>query len=168
MKTMVYTSTIMSSPPPPADAIHLPVRESAKELRLRTWLLTVRATALIERRIVTMLGRHDVTLPQFDVLATLRFSDGITQQELASRLLVTKGNVCGLLDRLERLGWVQRRVDARDARVNHLHLTPAGRRRVDTLVPAHDALVLEALRALSDEQVESMGKVLSALERTNG
>ena len=69
-------------------------------MRRRTWVRLVRVVSLIQRRIVVALAHHDVTLPQFDVLATLRFGEGLTQQELAGRLLVTKGNVCGVLDRL--------------------------------------------------------------------
>ena len=58
-----------------------------------------------------VVGAHGMTLPQFDVLATLWHGEGITQQELASRLLVTKGNVVGLIDRLCTAGLVERRAD---------------------------------------------------------
>src|SRR4051794_20242664 len=96
----------------------LPQYESAFEVKVRTWVQLARTFYLIQRRIMTMLAGHELTMPQFDVLATLRFSEGVTQQELAKRLLVTKGNVCGVLDRLEGLGWVQRRSDPKDARAN--------------------------------------------------
>ena len=121
----------------------------------------------MQRRVVAALGQRDVTLPQFDVLATLRFSDGVTQQELAERLLVTKGNVCGVLDRLERLGWVERRPDPIDRRANRLHLTPAGRRKVESVLPAHDAIVLDAMRTLPDADVRSLRRALAELDRTN-
>jgi DNA-binding MarR family transcriptional regulator len=121
----------------------------------------------MQRRIVSALAGHEVTLPQFDVLATLRFGEGVTQQELAERLLVTKGNVCGVLDRLERLGWVERRPDPDDRRANRLYLTAAGRRKVDAVLPAHDALVLDATRALSDVDVRSLRGLLDRLERAN-
>src|SRR5436305_10663045 len=87
----------------------LALYESAPQVRLRTWVQLARTFYRIHRRIMSALARHDVTMPQFDILATLRFSEGVTQQELAERLLVTKGNVCGVLDRLEGLGWVSRR-----------------------------------------------------------
>src|SRR5687768_3651944 len=96
----------------------LTVLEGPAEVKLRTWVALVRTFSLVQRRLVTVLARHDLTLPQFDVLATLRFSEGVTQQELARRLLVTKGNVCGILDRLGDVGWVERRTDPRDARAN--------------------------------------------------
>src|SRR3954447_23520556 len=129
---------------------HLPIYESPEETRLRTWVQLARTFYLVQRGIVSALAQHKITLPQFDVLATLRFSEGVTQQELAERLLVTKGNVCGVLDRLERLGWVERRSDPEDRRANRLHLTAGGRRKVEMLLPRHDALVVESLGALSD------------------
>ena len=54
----------------------------------------------IERSISASLAAQELTLAQFDVLATLRYGEGVTQKELAELLLVTKGNVVGLLDRL--------------------------------------------------------------------
>jgi DNA-binding MarR family transcriptional regulator len=142
----------------------LAVYEPPGEARRRTWVQMVRTVSRVERRLVGALGERDVTLPQFDVLATLRFGEGVTQQELAERLLVTKGNVCGVLDRLERLGWVERRPDPNDRRANRLHLTPAGRRKVDALLPAHDALVLHALRSLSDVDVQTLRRLLASIE----
>src|SRR4051794_2456912 len=144
----------MAKPVSPIAA-RLPLYEGPDELRLRAWVQLVRTFSLVQRRIVAALGELDVTLPQFDVLATLRFSEGVTQQELAERLLVTKGNVCGVLDRLERLGWVERRPDPEDRRANRLHLTASGRRKVETLLPRHDALVVKSLDVLSDADVRS-------------
>ena len=82
------------------------------------------------RDLTEVLADHGVTLPQFDVLATLWHGEGITQQELAERLLVTKGNVVGLIDRLCGAGLIERRDDPADRRANRLHLTKAGRKRL--------------------------------------
>lgn len=149
----------------PPRSTPLAVVESPHQLRLRTWVQVVRTFTVVSRRISTLLSEHDVTLPQFDVLATLRYGEGVTQQELARQLLVTKGNVCGLLDRLERLRWVERRADAKDARANRLHLTAAGRRKIDVLLPAHDALVLEVLGTLTDTETRALRASLLAAEK---
>ena len=94
----------------------LPRLEDPAVARKLGWLQMVRTFYRMQRRIEQSLGDHAITLPQFDVLATLNFGEGITQQELAERLLVTKGNVCGVLDRLETSGWVERRPDSLDRR----------------------------------------------------
>src|SRR3954453_12735671 len=138
---------------------HLPIYESPEETRLRTWVQLARTFYLVQRGIVSALAQHKITLPQFDVLATLRFSEGVTQQELAERLLVTKGNVCGVLDRLEPLGWVEPRPDPNDGRATRLYLPAAGRRKVEAVLPEHDALVLDALKSLSLADVKTLRRI---------
>ena len=61
------------------------------------------------------------------MLTTLSEQEGVNQQELAKRLYVTKGNISGLLDRLEAAGFVERRSLASDRRQYSIHLTDAGR-----------------------------------------
>ncbi len=68
-----------------------------------------------------------VSIPQCDVLTTLSEQEGVSQQQLAERLYVTKGNISGLLDRLEEAGFVERRAAASDRRQYSIHLTEAGR-----------------------------------------
>jgi DNA-binding MarR family transcriptional regulator len=145
----------------------LPLYEGQEEVKLRTWVQLARTFYLVQRRVVSALSAHDMTMPQFDVLATLRFSEGGTQQELAERLLVTKGNVCGVLDRLERSGWVERRADPNDGRANRLHLTAVGKRKIDSVLPDHDALVLQSLRTLSAADAKSLRGLLTEVARAN-
>ncbi len=146
---------------------HLTVYEGTEDVKLRTWVQLARTFYLVQRRVVATISEHDVTLPQFDVLATLRFGEGVTQQELAVRLLVTKGNVCGVVDRLERAGWVERRPDPKDGRANRLHLTPAGKRKIDAVLPDHDALVLRALRPLSASDAKALRGLLETVALAN-
>jgi MarR family transcriptional regulator, organic hydroperoxide resistance regulator len=152
----------------PNRSVRLAVYEGPEEARRRAWVQMVRTVYRIQRRVVTTLSGHDITLPQFDVLATLRFGQGVTQQELAERLLVTKGNVCGVLDRLERLGWVERRPDPADRRANRLYLTAAGRRKIGAVLPEHNALVIDAMRTFSDVDVRTLRRLLDQLEQANG
>ena len=145
----------------------LPVVETPADAKRQAWLELVRAFHLIYRQVTTAITAHDVTMPQFDVLATLRFSEGVTQQELAERLLVTKGNVCGVLDRLERLGWVERRPDPDDRRANRIFLTSAGRRKIASAVPAHDEIVLGAMESLGGADVKALRGALQRLAKAN-
>jgi DNA-binding MarR family transcriptional regulator len=145
----------------------LSLYEGEQDVKLRTWVELARAFQLIQRRVTSLVSGHGLTLPQFDVLATLRFGEGLTQQELARRLLVTKGNVCGVIDRLEGLGWVERRPDANDRRANRLHLTAGGRRKIDSVLPEHEALVADAMRVLSAADAKALRALLGELARAN-
>src|SRR5271170_2697460 len=126
-----------------------------------TWL---RFHNRLERRMAEALGAHGLTLPQFDVLATLWHGEGITQQELADRLLVTKGNVVGLIDRVSAAGWVERRPDPEDRRANRLYLTDAGRKLLAEAWPCQIALGRKVFGTLTEGELRLMHELLERLE----
>jgi MarR family transcriptional regulator, organic hydroperoxide resistance regulator len=138
------------------------VRTDAQS-RLEAWVLLADTTARLLREVERLLAAHDMTLPQFDVLSNLAMQDDLTQQDLARRLQVTKGNVCGLIDRLEKQGLVVRRPDARDGRINRLSATPAGRALIERMRPLHDRLVQDLLKPLSADDIAGLQTVLSKL-----
>lgn len=144
---------------------NLPVYESADQSKLYAWVQFARDYNLMVRKIAVMLGGAGLTVPQFDALATLRFSEGVTQQQLAQRLLVTKGNVCQVLDRLEKSTWVERRSDPKDARTNRLYLTASGKKKIDSILPHHDKLVLQVMKGLSNPDIASLRAILGKFEQ---
>jgi DNA-binding MarR family transcriptional regulator len=105
-----------------------------------------------------------MTLAQFDVLMTLWHGDGITQQELAEWLLVTKANVVGLIDRVSAAGWVERRQDPDDRRVNRLYLTAEGRKLVKQAQPGQEALVMKIFGRLTEAELQQMHALLGRLD----
>jgi DNA-binding MarR family transcriptional regulator len=135
----------------------------------RDWEAKVVTTSLrfhnrLERRIAETLAVHGLTLPQFDVLATLWHGEGITQQELAERLLVTKGNVVGLIDRVSAAGWVERRPDPEDRRANRLYLTDSGRKLLAQAWPCQAALNQKIFGTLNESELRTMHALLERLE----
>lgn len=144
---------------------HLPVLEAPEQSRLHTWVQLVRVYNRMIRQVSILLAEQGLTVPQFDLLATLRFSEGVTQQELAERLLVTKGNVSQLLNKLCRLGWVERQPNPDDARANRLRLGSAGRRKIDAVLPRHDALILRSLQGLTAGEITTLRRLLGSFER---
>jgi DNA-binding MarR family transcriptional regulator len=145
-------------------SLSLPVLPGPPDLVLQTWLRLIRVHAQLGRRIDHLFARHGLSSAQFDVLATLGHGEGITQQELARRLLVTKGNVCGLIDRMEAAGWVERRPDPEDRRANRIYLTDPGRSRLAGAVPDHRALVRETLGRLDRAEMQALHDLLGRLE----
>lgn len=117
-----------------------------------------------ERRLAEVLADHGMTLPQFDVLATLWHCEGITQQELAGRLLVSKGNVVGLIDRLCAAGLIERRADPVDRRANRLHLTDAGRKRLGEAWPNVAGFHKKILGVYTVDELRSLAGLLRRLE----
>ena len=101
-------------------------------------------------------------MPQCDVLTTLTEAEGISQQELAQRLYVTKGNISGLLDRLERAGLVERRSTAADRRQYAIYLTPAGRAAAEQAIALQHALIAATLGRLPPEKLAEFEALLIA------
>jgi DNA-binding MarR family transcriptional regulator len=116
------------------------------------------------RHLEQTLEGHGLSLPQFDVLATLGRDEGITQQELAERLLVTKGNVCGMIDRMELGGWVERRPDPQDRRAKRLFLTRRGRGLLAAAFPAQLAVVKQMMSVLEPGELQALYQALDRLE----
>lgn len=127
------------------------------------WMRLLRVGQKIGRVLTEDLKRWDLNMAQFDTLARVGSSEGITQQELAESLLVTKGNVCQMLDRLERRGLLYRRPDGR---ANRLFLTVEGRRLFDEVILPHEALVAQQFSILSAEEQGALMHLLGKLDRS--
>ncbi len=109
-----------------------------------------------------------LTLARFDLLAQLAREDGVALATLSRRMLVTAGNLTGLVDRAERDGLVKRRPDANDGRVTRVFLTARGQRLADEAVRQHNALTESLLGGLdADTQRtlrDALGQLRTALE----
>jgi MarR family transcriptional regulator, 2-MHQ and catechol-resistance regulon repressor len=126
------------------------------------WLRLLRVSQKVERDLAGQLKLWGLNNAQFDVLAHVGADEGITQQELADSLLVTKGNVAQLLGRMERRGLIERRSKGR---TNRLFLTDEGRRTFTEVVPAHEALIDDRLSVLSEEEQKQLFELLRRLDR---
>ncbi len=115
------------------------------------------------RQLSAALKPLDLSVAQFDALANLYRADAISQQELAARLLVTKGNVTGLVNRLTERGWVRRQSDPGDRRAYRLVLTPAGKRIAERALVVQRKLVDEMMGALQVDERAALRELLSRL-----
>ena len=119
------------------------------------WLRLARVFQKIHQRSVDELRTEGLSVGQFDLLAQIGAAEGATQQQVADALLVTKSNVCQLLDRMEAAGLVERR---QNGRAKQLYLTSEGRRLHDRVVPAQEQRVEAWFSALTtDEQTQLLG-----------
>jgi DNA-binding MarR family transcriptional regulator len=125
------------------------------------WLRILRVVQKVERDLAGQLKLWGLNNAQFDVLAHVGAVEGITQQELADSLLVTKGNVTQLLDRMESRGLIERRPQGR---TNRLFPTDEGRRTFAGVVPAHEALIDEQLSVLSKEEQKQLLELMRKLD----
>ena len=131
---------------------------------IQAWLALIRVHDKMQRHTASHLECYDLTTAQYDVLAQLHDSPGIPQQELAERLFVSKGNVCGLIDRMSKHGLVERRGDPEDRRINLLYLTELGQKVAVDAVPAYGDFILDHFANLSEKEQQTLGDLLRKLE----
>lgn len=127
------------------------------------WLRLTRVFHKIDRTCEEHMRCNGLSMAQFDVLAHVGADAGMTQQDLADSLLVTKGNVCQLLDRMERGGLIERR---QEGRANRLFLTDRGQQIFDQIVPAHEDVIAAQFAALSAEERARLLDLLRRLDRS--
>lgn len=108
-------------------------------------------------------GKYGITGTQFNILKMLREfeAEGLSQQELSQKLVVTKSNVVGLIDRMEKSGYVRRKAHPTDRRFNLLGLTAKGRKLVDELEVLYFKKINELMSDLPEQQKQA---VITALE----
>jgi len=130
-----------------------------------TWLHLMRIYQRVVRVEHALLAKYGLTRSQFDVLGHIATEPGLCQQALAERLLVTKGNVAGLVDRLEQAGMVERRPDPEDRRMHRLFLTAGGSTTFEMAAPALEATLHAQLDALSAEEQAQLMSLLARWDR---
>ncbi len=135
---------------------------------LRLWLRLFTCTTLIEGEVRRRLRQSfDVTLPRFDLMAQLdRVRGPMTLGELSSRMMVSNGNVTGLVERLVADGLVARRPSPSDRRVQLVSLTPEGRRAFRALARAHENWIAEIFSDLKASDISVLMELLAKAKRS--
>lgn len=135
---------------------------------LRLWLRLLTCTTLIEGEIRRRLRKQFAeTLPRFDMMAQLeRVEDGMTLGEVSKRMMVSAGNVTSLVERLVRVGYVERRTAPNDRRSQLIRLTRNGRRAFGVMAAAHQAWVAELLGDLRERDMAAAMDELAKLKRS--
>lgn len=130
------------------------------------WLYLIRVHVRIARSHYGILVRHGLTHPQYVTLAQVINEPGINQQVLADRLDVTKGNISGMIERMEEAGLVERRSDPEDRRSYQLYATEAGYAAHAAATPDLENNVAEKLGVLSDEEQTTLLNLLARVDRS--
>lgn len=132
---------------------------------LAVWVRLLKAHGLMLRELRRRVP-EDLTLAQFDVLAQLdRDTDGMTSIALTRALLVTAGNVSGIVGRLARLGLVERRPVPGDRRAARIRLTTRGRQVMYRALPRHRRDVASLLSALPPRDLDALRGLLGRLNQ---
>ncbi len=128
---------------------------------LRFWLKLLSCSVIVEKTVRQRLAKKfDTTLPRFDVMAALdRFPEGMTLGDLSGHLLVSNGNITGLINRLVDDGMVIRTINPRDRRAQRVRLSRRGEQVFSEMAEAHEEWI-ETMFHEFDEQDREQAMVL--------
>jgi DNA-binding MarR family transcriptional regulator len=112
--------------------------------------------------------QYGLTHAQFDIIATLGNTDGMSYKELGERTLITKGTLTGVIERLEQKGMVLRERNSDDKRSFNVRLTDAGQSVFREVFPKVIAHGKQLFADYSDAEFDEMDGALKKLrERIN-
>ncbi len=128
----------------------------AETRTLDTFIKLTRCTNAILARLSERATIDDLTPSQFAVLEALYHLGSLTQGEISRKLLKSVSNITTVIDNLERDGFVCRERYAQDRRVIHVHLTEAGKGKLEAVFPQHVAALVDEFSILSESEQETL------------
>ena len=142
-----------------------PAEDDSDTRKLGLWLRLITNTNIIEKEIRNLFrSEFKVTLPRFDLMSALyREPGGLTMGELSRKMLVSNGNVTGIVERLQKEGLVKRWSLPTDRRIYSVGLTPKGRTDFKVMADRHKEWVADILSDLNEDDVLPMIALLDNL-----
>ncbi|MHB1043385.1 MAG: MarR family transcriptional regulator [Eubacteriales bacterium] len=112
-------------------------------------------------------ARYGLSWPKFDALVRLYMAGdrGLTQSELGKKMLVSRANITGLIDRLEKEALVVRRADPSDKRVFRVCLTNRAVTLMNAFLPVHNNYMHKIMSALDRHEKEVFISLLKKLKK---
>ena len=144
--------------------------ESASKQKLRLWLKLLRVARSIEVELRRRFAAEfATTLPKFDVMAALwRAEHGMNMTELSRHLMVSNGNVTGIIERLVAEANVERLAQADDRRATFVRLTGKGASQFAAMAAAHEDWIEELLSHWSSAEIEILSTLLASARLAPG
>lgn len=140
---------------------------STERTVLRIWLSLLACNKLMESHLRPKL-RNDFesTLARFDLMSQLeRYPNGLKMQDLSRLLMVTRGNMTGLTDRMVSENLIERRDDPKDRRSQYVQLTRKGRALFKKMAAQHMQWVTELLGDINQMELQQLSDSLTRLKR---
>lgn len=117
----------------------------------------------LERSLNERLTPHGVTHRQWQVLGWLAMEGELSQVELADRMRIEPPTLVGILDRMQRDGWVRRHASPKDRRKKIIKATPAARPVWAKIVANARDVRREATAGLTENDLENLDRILARI-----
>ncbi|MBE1554447.1 MarR family winged helix-turn-helix transcriptional regulator [Sporosarcina limicola] len=134
-----------------------------KRLALLVWFRLSRFYNQSIRQTNQHLKQWNLSAAQFDILVQIGLYQPIAQQELADKLVVTKGNVAQLLKKMETMGWIKRE---QHWKTKFITLTEEGSRFYKEVVPPQEQFQATQFCGLDREEQAQLLYLLKKLQKS--
>jgi DNA-binding MarR family transcriptional regulator len=119
----------------------------------------------MQRAVADLLSKEHLTQPQFIALRILAKKGAMGMRKISDEMLVTPGNLTGIVDRLQRKGLISRRAREGDRRAAVIELTDKGRAAQEAVAMRYGRLMRRAFEAFTSDEQEALRRLLQKLER---
>jgi MarR family transcriptional regulator for hemolysin len=126
------------------------------------WLLIGSQT--YQRALNEELAPHGVTFRQTQVLGWLALDGQLSQNELAAKMMIEPPTLVGILDRMERDGWISRIACPSDRRKKILVVNPTADGVWDKIVACAKRVRARAVQGLSAEEIETLKRLVRRVQ----
>ncbi len=113
---------------------------------------------IVNHKLEVLLRKHGISLPKFNILMILKRhggEQGMSQKAISDGLIISDGNITGILDRMEKENLLMRVQHPKDRRVNLVRITPKGSQLLVEVMPKYEK-ILET----------DVGKITSVQQKT--
>ena len=137
-----------------------------RKMALRIWLRLLTSSQLVEKQVRGRFRTEfDTTLPRFDVMAALaRVPEGQTMGDISRWLLVSSGNITGIIYRLEEDKLVTRVRSAGDRRAHLVKLSAKGRQEFERMSLAHEKWIKNMLSGMTRKEMATLDELLTKVK----
>jgi MarR family 2-MHQ and catechol resistance regulon transcriptional repressor len=131
------------------------------------WLYLAKVYGLISKMSEREFRQYGLTTAKFDIIAHLGIApEGLNQCDLARRLLVSRGNISGVIDRMEKDGLIIREREKDDRRYYRVKLSEKGKKIFRRVVPEHEENIEKLFSVLTEEEKRELKSLLGKLFRS--
>lgn len=136
-----------------------------KQTALDLWEKLSKAYDKVRRVQSKQMFEQKLTTPQFGVLEILNKTGPIPLKKISEEMMVTGANITCVVDNLEKEGFVKRIPSKEDRRVIHADLTPQGKAKVESILPAYSESMASIISVLTDAEQKELVRLLSKLQQ---
>lgn len=111
-------------------------------------------------------NRYDISSTKFNLLVILYTGpeEGLMLSEIGESMLVTRANITGLIDRLEKQGYVKRKRDPEDRRKIMANITVEGRAFIGEIIEEYKQWTKSVMGVLDDAQKSQLIDLLKRMQ----